>query len=191
LGTAVRQSTDKRVVRTKKAIKNALIGLIEFKELSDITISELTVAANVNRRTFYTHYHNITDILDEIESELVAELTSILADFDYNNYKQSVYKTFLGFYELMTGEFEYYFKRMHMDTRGILTSRLKNAVKTSIFPALPSRRTTGDILTASYAAGGFIAAFTEWYYSEDRIPPEQAAEIVSSIAQGSMNAVRR
>lgn len=191
MGTAVRQSTDKRVVRTKKSIKNALIGLIEFKELSDITISELTAAANVNRRTFYTHYHNITDILDEIESELVAELTSILAEFDYNNYKQSVYKTFLGFYELMTGEFEYYFKRMRMDTRGILTSRLKNAVKTSIVPALPSRRTAGDTLAASYAAGGFIAAFTEWYYSEERIPPEQAAELVSCIAQGSMSFVQK
>ena len=69
---------DRRVIRTKKAIRSALFKLMESKDISSITISELTALANVNRRTFYTHYSNITDILDETEAEIVEALQQLI-----------------------------------------------------------------------------------------------------------------
>ena len=71
MAVMTRNNSDKRVIRTKKAIRTALFKLMESKDIASITISELTTLANVNRRTFYTHYSNITDILDETESEIV------------------------------------------------------------------------------------------------------------------------
>lgn len=189
-----RHSTDKRVVRTKKSIKNALFKIMEKKELSDITISELTNAAGVNRRTFYTHYRCLTDILDEIESDLVTELKRISCRFDETDFENSVHELFLNFFKLMEGEFDYYFHLMRMDMRGILTSRLRNALKESATPA--AARSTYEFsdknknIVSAFFAGGFLAFFMEWYYSENRIPPEDAATIVSQLAAGCMRVAK-
>ncbi|MBE6902749.1 MAG: TetR/AcrR family transcriptional regulator, partial [Ruminococcaceae bacterium] len=112
----LRHNTDKRVIRTKKAIKNALFKLMESKDISDITISELTASANVNRRTFYTHYRTITDILEEIENDLVAALTEMLKDVDVNNCSESIEKLFLRFHSIISEEFDFYFHLMKLDT---------------------------------------------------------------------------
>ncbi len=191
LGDDNRRNVDKRVVRTKKAIKSALFKIMETKALGEITISELTAAANVNRRTFYTHYHNLTDILEEIETDLVAELREILSRVDTNDHKTSVYNIFIGFYELMTGEFDYYFHLMRMDTRGILTSRLRNALKASAktFNDFSETKESTGIIPA-FEAGGFLGCFMEWYYSEERIPVEKAAEIVSAMSEACARAAK-
>ena len=81
MNTSPRHNSDKRVIRTKKAIRNALFKMMETKELSHISISELTAGANVNRRTFYTHYSDITEILDEIEAALDEVNVDKFADY--------------------------------------------------------------------------------------------------------------
>ena len=85
-----RHDSDKRVIRTKKAIKAALFRIMEEKDISSISISELTQEANVNRRTFYTHYRNITDILDEIEGNLVQSLGKLVKGIDLKACRKSV-----------------------------------------------------------------------------------------------------
>ena len=55
--------TDLRVIKTRQAIRIALISLLSEKELSDITISELSARAQVNRKTFYYHFEDIFSLL--------------------------------------------------------------------------------------------------------------------------------
>ena len=55
--------TDLRVIKTRQAIRSALISLLSEKELSDITISELSARAQVNRKTFYYHFEDIFSLL--------------------------------------------------------------------------------------------------------------------------------
>lgn len=43
----------------------ALISLLEKKEIDYITIKEICAKAGVNRSTFYLHYESINDLLDE------------------------------------------------------------------------------------------------------------------------------
>lgn len=183
---------DKRVIRTKKAIKTALFALMEKKDFSAVTISELAAAAGVNRRTFYTHYHTITDILDEIECDLVSKLSDMLRGFDFSQYRQSVYKVFVDFYALVSSEeFNDYFRYMRMDTRGILTLRLRNALKTSALPRFADNGSGGcGGVVSAFAAGGILGSFMEWYYSEKRIPVESAAEAVSIMAEACAGAAR-
>ncbi|MBQ8171011.1 MAG: TetR/AcrR family transcriptional regulator [Oscillospiraceae bacterium] len=184
--TTPKHNSDKRVIRTKKAIKNALFEIMNNKDIAEISISELTACANINRRTFYTHYRNITDILDEIESDLVASLAQLLSSNDRNDIKNSTKKIFLGFHKLISEEFEYYFKHMRMDVRGRLTSRLRNAIKASTASlyknTFPESDENGNIISA-FVAGGFLACYMEWYYSEERIPIEKAAEMVGIMTE--------
>ena len=182
--TTIRHNSDKRVIRTKKAIKSALFRLMETKDISDITISELTTCANVNRRTFYTHYRCLTDILNEIESDLVQELSVLLSKIDLHDYKTSMYDLFIDLHNMVTGEFDYYFHLMRMDMRGVLLSRLKNALKNSsisIFTSDHENRSAAGNMISAFVSGGFLALYTEWYYSENRPPVEVAAETASQL----------
>ena len=60
--------TDLRVKKTKDSIKNALFDLIEVHGFETITVKELTTKAKINRGTFYLHYENIDDLIDEYYS---------------------------------------------------------------------------------------------------------------------------
>ena len=65
---------DRRVLRTKKNIRQAFLHLLSEKSLSQITVKELSDLADINRKTFYMYYSNIEDILAELEDELVQKL---------------------------------------------------------------------------------------------------------------------
>ena len=43
----------------------ALIALLEEKDLGYITVKEICRQAGVNRSTFYLHYETIADLVDE------------------------------------------------------------------------------------------------------------------------------
>ena len=58
--------TDLRVVKSRNAIENAFINLVEIKGFSNITITEIAEKAMVNRNTIYLNYGSKEDILDAI-----------------------------------------------------------------------------------------------------------------------------
>jgi AcrR family transcriptional regulator len=46
-------------------MNQALIALLEKKDIAFISVTEITQKAGVNRSTFYLHYENIYDLLEE------------------------------------------------------------------------------------------------------------------------------
>ena len=180
--TTARHDSDKRVIRTKKAIKSALFKILETKDLSAVTITELTQKANVNRRTFYTHYRNITDILNDIEEDLIASLSKLLQRFDAKDYKTSTYDLFMGLNDLITVEFDFYFHLVRVDMRGPLMARLKNVIKCTtdkVLSQICSGSDTDVEIISSFIVGGFFNTYLDWHNHEDKVPIEHAAELAS------------
>ncbi len=70
--------TDKRVIKTKRAIIGALIELLCIKDISDISVTELTAHAKINRKTFYLHYDKTEEIIDDFGEDLFAFAQDIL-----------------------------------------------------------------------------------------------------------------
>ena len=183
MAVTTRNSTDKRVIRTKKAIRTALFKLMESKDIASITISELTALANVNRRTFYTHYSNITDILDETESEIVEKLEEIIQRFDSASLSDSTYTIFIELSRLVTQEYGFYFHLMKSDFRGVLTSRMKSVLKGSADKIIGKFtipvNSENVFLLSSFINGGFLSLFYEWNKYGDDISIETAAKVAS------------
>ena len=71
---------DLRTERTRQSIKNAFFELRKQKPLEKISVKELAELAYINKATFYTHYHDIFDLADQLENEFF-ELA--LADSQY------------------------------------------------------------------------------------------------------------
>lgn len=81
----MRKATDIRVVRTQNALLEALEELIKTKKLSCISITELCAKAGINRNTFYYHYNNIYELLDENKQVMINELNEILVGNNSTN----------------------------------------------------------------------------------------------------------
>lgn len=65
---------DRRITRSKKALRAALIDLMEEKGFDAITVNDLCVAADLNRGTFYNHFRDKDDLLAQLEAEVMEDL---------------------------------------------------------------------------------------------------------------------
>ena len=62
-------ANDRRVKRTKKLLRDSLFALLQEKSINEITVTELTEVADINRATFYFYYTDIFDMLNQIQNE--------------------------------------------------------------------------------------------------------------------------
>ena len=72
------KKVDRRVRRTKERLKQAMTELLQERSIREITVRELTERADVNRGTFYAHYADLYDMLEQMENELLGEFEALL-----------------------------------------------------------------------------------------------------------------
>ena len=87
---------DRRVKKTKKALKKALAELMIDKELRNITVQELVDRADIHRATFYSHYHDVYDLYEQLEKSVIAELDGIIANDPTHRY-ENVYHSLINY----------------------------------------------------------------------------------------------
>lgn len=74
----VKKSMDLRIIKTKKALYEALITLLEEKEYEEIKVSDICGVALVNRSTFYAHFSDKYDLFDSFLNDLKQSLINEL-----------------------------------------------------------------------------------------------------------------
>lgn len=72
------KNPEHRIQTTKKLLRDALMSLLTEKPLRSITVKELCAHAGLNRGTFYAHYADVYDLLEQIEAEMKAEYFAAL-----------------------------------------------------------------------------------------------------------------
>ena len=69
---------DRRAVRTRKGLRKSLLSLMKDRPIAKITVKELCAKAEINRTTFYAHYTDISELLEQIETDLLGEIATNL-----------------------------------------------------------------------------------------------------------------
>ena len=54
------------------------MGLLRIKPYSKITVTELCRLADINRGTFYIHYFDVDDVLDDIVTESFSDVSQTI-----------------------------------------------------------------------------------------------------------------
>jgi len=71
--------TDRRVVRTRDTLGDALVELIRERPFEDITVQQILDRAGVGRSTFYTHYRDKEDLfMSDVEDFFEMFSTALL-----------------------------------------------------------------------------------------------------------------
>ena len=73
------QKTDARVRRTRDALGDALVALMQEKPFDTITVQDVLDRANVSRSTFYSHYSDKDDLLMSDAEEFFEAISTALS----------------------------------------------------------------------------------------------------------------
>lgn len=75
-------TTDRRTVRTKQLLRDAVLDVIEDLGFDSLTVRQVTERAGLNRGTFYSHYLDLHDLLKQYKEELFGVMKGISEQFE-------------------------------------------------------------------------------------------------------------
>lgn len=175
--------TDRRVRRTKALLLKGLISLMETKDIKDISVKELADLADINRSTFYLHYNDIYDMLNQIENELFVEFNDILDRTICPEGKPvSAQAALLEIFSFLDRHREV--TRTIMSPHGDLSfvNRMKALVKERIHNHLNSNLPHGDYTyIEAFVVSGCIGVIESWLNHPNPKSPEEISAMCSDL----------
>ena len=180
----MKRTRDIRVIRTQTALLEALEDLIKTKKLSNITITELCTAAKINRNTFYYHYNNIFEFLDEHKKIIIEDLNDI-SEISKTHNKQNLIEVFSVL-------------RNHPHFLNILISPncdldffneifdMATSKSSIIFSKDPGTLTNKEKLLCSYCNAGCNAVIITWIMNGMKETPEEIADFIWSSSKNGI-----
>jgi AcrR family transcriptional regulator len=173
---------DRRVLRTKRAIRNAFAALLSQKDIDDITVRELAEAADISRKTFYNYYTGVYEVLDEIENEISNAFCHALANMDFQNDMRDPYRTLQLLSGIIQTDPDFYGHLMRIRRNSTLADKIFTTLKASIKASLQNRSDLDDEQTniiLDYALWGMLAVYRNWYNCPNSMTFEQICNAIS------------
>ena len=180
---------DRRQARTKQLLRQALLSLIEEKSIEGITVTDIATRADLNRGTFYLHYRDVADMLDQLKDEAFEQVRGNIQQLDPKELmeyadRNEPYPKVTFIFEEFQRQSEF-FKAMfgpHGDLSYI--NRYTNLMKTHIFnklsywqPQEENRLVPLDYLIA-YMASANLGVVLHWLESGMKQSPQELAMIM-------------
>jgi AcrR family transcriptional regulator len=187
--------TDKRVVKTRNAIKTAFMNIMCEKDISKISVSDIANKALINRSTFYLHYSDVNSVMTDIEREIELKITSCIDQFDASSTYQSTYSLFTNlsntFYETETMK---KFILYSTNSKSII-EKLKNIfvekAVSSINPSIEGKRLDKYVYGITFITSGMVDTYLKWSYSESKnITLDELCKEVGEIAETMVTRLR-
>lgn len=95
--------TDLRIIKTRANIRNSFIELLLEKDFNEITIQNILDQALINRSTFYNHYSDKYDLVEQLITELMENFALFLnerfSDMKNDELISALYKTYEYLYD--------------------------------------------------------------------------------------------
>lgn len=144
--------------RTKEWIKKAFIELIgEKKQIEKISIQELANKADITKTTFYYHYEDIYSVVEELENEVINELSTTLEEI--NNDKPDDYRKYVNKMMSFIHEHEQSYQIIVKSTDlYIFSTKLKNIFTKQLSKMAPSIGFSDDKETRSVQVSFIVSA---------------------------------
>lgn len=181
---------DRRVLKTKKAIRNAFAELLMHKELHEITIKDIADTADINRKTFYAHYSGVYQLVDEIENDIVSELNDLMRGLDLNHCIKNPNDIFQKLTGIINSNLDFYGDLMQINKNSSLVSKIvqkmKESLKSSYADQIHLDACTVDVIL-DFSIAGMLAVFQNWFNSDRKQSLEELSRIISVVAMLGVN----
>lgn len=185
---------DKRPIRTKKSIKEALLQLVSEKDLSKITVCELVERANISRKTFYLHYKDITDILEEVEMDLVKLLKESLMQDKTVGFRVRLINFINNITRLVENDIYYYSLIAKSRYSKNLFKSLDGIIRQELISAFDNETIMDTVkkqFLVNFITGGIRNTILEWVNMENKPPVEELSSILFEFINNNLTSYLR
>lgn len=184
---------DRRVRKTQKQLRLALMELMSEKKHQNISVRELSDRADINRGTFYIHYKDVNDMLQRLEDDMAERLIAVC--------RQHAHNTEIDSYPFLTDL--YRFVLHNADLCRVLLGPGGDIAYTERICAILRDYFLRDFLSAFYpddprkldqfcafiVPGNLNLALT-WLRDGAKTPPEEMAQLAGAIIMNGVSALR-
>ena len=164
---------NQRIALTKTLLKSALVEMLQDQSIYSISVRDLCAQAGINRSTFYKHYGNQFDLLNEMEQDLIGDIESYLGE-DAEPTPEALVQVFR------------YLEKNLGFVRLLLSANVDKDLETKIFSLAPIKRMmqAADAPGVSreaaeyayrYRIAGAYKVVCLWVEKPDRESPERMA----------------
>lgn len=177
---------NQRVVISKKMLKDGMLKLMKTKDIYDITIKEICDAGGINRSTFYRHYNNQMELLDEIIDEVFG-LISNANQRAFANSKDSllyIHEAIQFFY--VHKEYDSLLLSSYFTAETFL-KKLEDVTKDGYRKA-SGRKKINEVelnYTVRFLCYGAYSIMREWIARDRQEAPEEIAQMLLKLSMGS------
>ncbi|MDE5729010.1 MAG: TetR/AcrR family transcriptional regulator [Clostridia bacterium] len=176
-------ATDKRIIKTRAAIKNAFMQLMTETEASKISVSDIAAKALVNRSTFYLHYADVNAVIKDIDGEIAAKIEECISDFDVDDVYGSTYAMLENISALLDEKEAFRNYLLFSKEAGGVMTRLKEIMvektTSAILAAHPNMPEADIVLPVTFTAAGLTHSYEAWIRSGKNMKPRD--EFISEL----------
>ena len=127
------KKTDLRVVKTKKLLYESLSKLLREKSFEQIKISDICNEALINRSTFYAHYNDKYELLNDLFENLRTKYLSTFKEFDSIEFsKEYIIKNISILIDFLDEKPEIHTEVFIKNKDGVLITALTNFIETNM-----------------------------------------------------------
>lgn len=173
------KKTDLRILKTKRNLYDTLEKLLMEQPFEEIKVSDICSAALINRSTFYAHYNDKYELLQEyintLKDNLITELNKNNNIKNSKEYYIEIIKLLLNYID---DRRETYFKIMINNKNSITMDIFYDAINKDIIRQIEEKNDHDKHIPSSiisqFYLGGVFNIFIEWIkfsnkYSKENI----------------------
>ena len=173
--------TDRRVLKTKRAIHKAMTQLVAEKDINDISVKEIADLADINRKTFYNYYTGVYQLVDEIENEIVDYFAELIKTIDFEQALADPSIVFYKLYSTISNHVEFIDALFSSNSNSSLVSKVLNKlIEMTSDAAVEHFRSDPEkteVITRFIFAGE-IAAYQAWFHSDRKMPVKELSRTI-------------
>lgn len=167
--------------QTRANLRQAFWDLYVEKPIEKISVREITDRAGYNRATFYLYYHDVYELLEEIEGQLLDGLAALVNDrllqgdrLDFSQHMGVILQMaqrYRGYFEVLISERgDPAFARRFKETVAPLLERF-------VLPADGLAPAESRILLEFYLSG-IVSAVSTWLSEDDPLPIDRLINLI-------------
>jgi AcrR family transcriptional regulator len=182
------QGKDRRVQKTQRLLRDALVSLIHEKSYDSIVVKEILERANVGRSAFYAHFHDKDALLASGIHEILHAVSRRRLPSSANRFEKAVWFSLPVFEHV--DQFRHT-AHAEMDGRGravvhehlrqVLIEHIADDVRTQVQHQDARAGAIPPDLLVEYVVVTFILVLNWWVESNSRLSPREADDVFLSM----------
>ncbi len=191
----VKRSNDRRIQKTQKLLRGALVSLLGEKPYDSIVVKEILERANVGRSTFYTHFQDKDALLVSGIHDMLGPVESTTQPTSKKPHERILW--------FSIPIFEYHYQHRHASGdrigargRAILREHLRKVLAQVIADVVknefrtrrtPPRQVPADLLS-EYVASTFVLVLNWWLDKRMPLRPRDINDVFHRLASPTLTA---